>query len=385
MGSHHLGGEMFSRLPKKLITYIKKFIRIVTIPSSVPKPVSLTQPQLNQNATLILTTNQSIRGAQNLEFTIRTIFNASEYDFLIADLVKHLVETGNDDNYSQIYVACRDYLIKATEIEPIEPEKKSVLINALNRVHQHFILTVESLNAYKPNTKPNPQAIFYPNPEYGGSLYDELPFAKKNPIINKKSKIGAAGDSVATTISTFLKQQKYYFIANEQIDKSLNINKGISAAIFCRYLELAFNQQNLLAFFKKINVFFLSLSSSEVYSQSADGRIASSLTLSVEENIQELQKILNLWQAINPTLKLIIAVSPIPDDNLCVTSHVKAILRVSVEEFVRRNPDSAFYFPAFDTIMYSVKNLFKDDIQNISVESAEKLARLFEVMYLEVV
>ncbi len=361
------------------------------------------------NKTSIITMNQSIHAMQTLELSVRSIFNDSEFEPVIKELIPYLRTTDNDDNYEQLYNAARNYLIQAIEKEIADSIRKSTLIKALNRLHGHFIQTSESQYAYNPKTKPNPAAVYYPNPSYGKSLYNEMPFVKNTGLINYKTFISAIGDSVADTIATFLRHTQYHLLDIPKNNKYyFNSDNVFSASTLRHKIEFALGSNNTSLFLNnekehldldelrstliKINVLFLTLTSTEAYYPFADNLPDCKQLLSVEENVYELQRLLNALHAFNPKLKLILSVSPIPlssslyshnEHIVCASSHIKATLRVVADIFTKQNPNSTYYFPAFDTVMYSTKNSFHEGMQHVSSEAAEKLANLFELMYLE--
>jgi hypothetical protein len=152
----------------------------------------------------------------------------------------------------------------------------------------------------------------------------------------------------------------------------------------------------------KVKVFVITLGVNEIWSLKATGHVfsrspwqmASSLVehrvMSVEENVRELQRMLDLWRTHNPDLKIILSVSPVP---LHATfrghsAHVmeanslsKATLRVAAEEFVKANKD-VYYFPSFESVMYATQNPWEKDQRHVSREAVSKVMTLFDRMFL---
>ena len=86
--------------------------------------------------------------------------------------------------------------------------------------------------------------------------------------------------------------------------------------------------------------------------------------LSVEENIDNIQRLFDIVRAHNHDFKLIVSVSPVPflatwqgNDTHVVTAntHSKAVLRVAAAELARRN-DGIFYFPSFEMVTVCTAN-----------------------------
>ena len=151
----------------------------------------------------------------------------------------------------------------------------------------------------------------------------------------------------------------------------------------------------------KAKVFVLTLGLNEVWFLKSDGsifshapwRVASGLIgrkiMTVEENLQDLQRMLEIWRGANPELKIIVSVSPVPlhatfrgqDTHvIAATCHSKAVLRVAAEEFARRNKD-VYYFPSYESVMYCTPNAWEADLRHVSRPAVEKVMSLFNAMF----
>lgn len=78
---------------------------------------------------------------------------------------------------------------------------------------------------------------------------------------------------------------------------------------------------------------------------------------SYEETAADLDRMIPLLRSINPQLKIIITVSPVPlvatatgRHVLTATTYCKSVLRVAANEVVRRHADVA-YFPAYELVL----------------------------------
>jgi hypothetical protein len=155
------------------------------------------------------------------------------------------------------------------------------------------------------------------------------------------------------------------------------------------------------AVFLEAEVLVLTLGLNEVWYFKPDGsvfsrspwRTAPSLVehriLTVEENVQDLQKMLDILRQHNPKIKLIVTLSPVPlhatflaDSKHIVepNTHSKAVLRVAAEEFVERNTD-VFYFPSFELVTTCIDNAWDADQRHVSRHAVDRVMTMFKQMY----
>ncbi|MGZ3720788.1 MAG: GSCFA domain-containing protein, partial [Bdellovibrionota bacterium] len=111
--------------------------------------------------------------------------------------------------------------------------------------------------------------------------------------------------------------------------------------------------------------------------------------LTVEENVRDLQRMLDVLRVYNRDLKLIVTLSPIAlhatfladrDHVITANAHSKAVLRVAIDEFVRRNKD-VFYFPSFELISYCIKSPWHPDQRHVTEEAVSRVMHFFREMY----
>ncbi|MDZ4816282.1 MAG: GSCFA domain-containing protein [Verrucomicrobiota bacterium] len=113
--------------------------------------------------------------------------------------------------------------------------------------------------------------------------------------------------------------------------------------------------------------------------------------LNVKENVEELEKLFEIYRRFVPGIKLIISVSPVPlNKTFCNDRHVveassysKSTLRAAAEEFVRNHPESCFYFPSYEMVMYGTRKAWEPDMRHVSWDAVRRVMRLFQIMYLE--
>jgi GSCFA family len=152
---------------------------------------------------------------------------------------------------------------------------------------------------------------------------------------------------------------------------------------------------------EKAEVFIITLGLNEVWYFKMDQsvfsrspwRIAPSFvehrTLSVAENVDELQLMLDILRANNPRVKVIVTVSPVPlhATFLHETYHVveanmhsKAVLRVAAQEFVERNSET-YYFPSFELVTYGFENPWAEDERHVDPKAVERIMEMFREMF----
>ncbi len=148
-------------------------------------------------------------------------------------------------------------------------------------------------------------------------------------------------------------------------------------------------------------VFVITLGLTEIWRVRADGsvlsrvpwRLSSSLVerhvLSVEDNVAELRTMAALLRRHNPNVQFVVSVSPVPllatfrgDTHHVVeaSAHAKAVLRVAAEQFCTSTP-GAWYFPAFEQVMYGSPNPFDHDQRHVRRATVARVMRLFDTTF----
>ena len=107
--------------------------------------------------------------------------------------------------------------------------------------------------------------------------------------------------------------------------------------------------------------------------------------LTVSEVVSDMEELLALARGVNPALRLVLTVSPVPlaatasDEHVVVaTSHSKAILRAACGELVSRH-DSVDYFPAFEIISSTPMRgaFYEPDGRNVTAQGVAHVMRQF--------
>jgi hypothetical protein len=114
-------------------------------------------------------------------------------------------------------------------------------------------------------------------------------------------------------------------------------------------------------------------------------------TLTVQENVDSIQRFLDIVRVHNPKMKLILSVSPVPfiatgraDKYHVVTAngHSKAVLRVAAEQLAETNKD-VFYFPSYEMVTMCTKEPWAEDQRHISQKGVANVMKLFDAMFVK--
>ena len=156
--------------------------------------------------------------------------------------------------------------------------------------------------------------------------------------------------------------------------------------------------------FLKSDVFIITLGLNECWEVISDGSVLSRSprsvemmglvrpkALTVQENVDNIQAFIDIIREHNPTMKLIISVSPIPfiatirskDYHVIeANTHSKAVLRIAADEIVRGNKD-VFYFPSYELVTTCMENPWAEDHRHVSRETVSKVMGMFNNMFVK--
>ena len=332
----------------------------------------------------------------------------------------------------------------AAAIEQLLAVKSSAAERA--RLQQHRRETQTARDSYKPEAKFNWKTVYWPNPPHpqGRPLFGELPFAIRTPWITKSTAIGSAGSCFATEIKQHLRTSGYNYVETEpNPNASANWGAQYNAIAFSQMVEWSFGRRERPAlvwetnaagkpqfadafregiYYNDINyiepaiaehrvqarrafetseIFVLTLGLIEIWRLASDDTVLARYprqmelslvrreVLSVQQNVEALERALAVLIEHNPAIKMIVTVSPVPlyatfqgDEKHVVvaTQNAKSILNVAVHEFAHKHPDRVVYFPAFETVTWCTENPWDDDRRHVSREAVANVMRLFEEM-----
>ncbi|MGZ3658277.1 MAG: GSCFA domain-containing protein [Bdellovibrionota bacterium] len=344
-----------------------------------------------------------------------------------------------------------------------EDPPKAIALDCYKAFCEHRVRSAANARAYLTSDRRRPSAVFWPDPtdqKNGRSIFEELPFIEKIPLIDRSTAIVSAGSCFASEIAHTFQKLKFNYVVKEQnraadgsywfngtvLEGTVNSSAAWGIIFNCpsfrQLVERAFGEREtpkILWTLKgdknqyldpfRENIAFPSVEAyeanyeihraatraalldakvlivtpglNEVWYFRADGsvfsrspwRMAPSLVehrvLTVEENVRDLQRMLDVLRVYNRDLKLIVTLSPIAlhatfladrDHVITANAHSKAVLRVAIDEFVRRNKD-VFYFPSFELISYCIKSPWHPDQRHVTEEAVSRVMHFFREMY----
>ncbi len=403
--------------------------------------------------TLIINEDGILTGPRSLEWAVKSMFETDRLDLLQQAVYDDLAAKQDVwASHEVVASAAKRYLQEALQKEPSNLSALTRTLQQVLNHEQSLAdnrLAYSRSGKLNPDVVfwPNPV-----NPKIPRSLWQELPYAERPQFLNPSTKIGSAGSCFAVEMARRLQADGFNYVVTEPDPTSQNgfspscarwgtlfntpsfrqlvekafgeielprlifseiekgetsyydpFREGVAFRSLAEYeenyqLHLEASRSALL----QTEVFVMTLGMNEVWSMKSGGyvfsrlpvRLASGLVkrqiLSVEENVFHLQRMLDLWRAHNPRLKLILSVSPVPleatfrgNDTHVVAAncHSKSTLRIAAEEFCRRNQD-IYYFPSYETVMYCTESPWDPDQRHVSKQAVSNVMRLFNEMFL---
>ncbi|MBC7475528.1 MAG: GSCFA domain-containing protein [Candidatus Sericytochromatia bacterium] len=372
-----------------------------------------------------------------ISIVLKTIFQ-KEFDknnLIIKEMFIHLKDKiENIKSYEHVIEILKEY------VNNNYLSNKEHILDKINKYEQQAI---ENRIVFIPNHRENPNSIYWPNPD----IYQDFPYVTKQEIFNKNTIIGTSGSCVARDLGLKLFENGFSMVSpKEAYTENDNYNVSSSWGIIFNsgslknVIEKAFGTikiPKLLNSMKKnrkiaysdpfrndiffdsiqeyedgyerhtsslkndllsIEICIIILESNEVWTLKTDDQIFASRSiifrggsdlfeprvLTIEENVQNLQKMLDIWLKHNPKIKIIIGVSPMALTHTFrgnthhianATEHSKAVLKLAVEEFVQKN-DNVFYLPAYEMVKYFTKDAWHQDGKSLSDNSKENIYKL---------
>ncbi|QBG35223.1 GSCFA domain-containing protein [Litorilituus sediminis] len=400
--------------------------------------------------------------------------NFEHVEFLLANIIKDLSTAvfvakhiqRQDPNLSEcetVFALMR--YVKKVILAQLSAEQvmEPRWLSALSDLADYEKTVIDSIGRYAVNNKPDPLAVFWPNPsheKYPQSKFDMLPFVKKHPIMDMDTPIGSAGSCFAFEIAKYFQQEGYNYVITERNDNPYSgvqvdgyqpgdtiakfcANYGIlfNTPSFCQLAEKAFGQRsfNKLLFqsptghyldpyrenvvfnspeayladyeqhidavkqaFLRCKVFVVTLGLNECW-QLQDGTVMSRnprenmyhmvkhRTLTVEENVANIQRFYDIIKAHNPDFKLIISVSPIPflatgraDEQHIISAncHSKSVLRVAADQLVASNEDM-YYLPSYELVTECIQDAWEEDTRHVKSTTVAKVVGMFKEIFVK--
>lgn len=153
--------------------------------------------------------------------------------------------------------------------------------------------------------------------------------------------------------------------------------------------------------FEKMSVFVFTLGLTECWLDPRDGAVfpiapgiaggvydeetVEFRNFTVEETVEDLQFSLNFIREINPDVKFILTVSPVPLNATYENKHVwlsttysKSVLRIAAE-IISQSMSSTFYFPSYEIVTspYARGQYFADDCRSVTQRGVDSVMHVF--------
>ena len=267
-------------------------------------------------------------------------------------------------------------LALSEELPPLQASEP-LAAQALASLAAHTVATERALNIYSGAARENPDAVWWPvpnHPKRPRRATDELPWAKRTPLLDNTTPVGSAGSCFASEVAHRLQADGFNYVVTQP---NLNATKGthnsccrwgtlFNVVSFRQLIERAYgawtppmlfaedskgaayqlydpwleaithvsidearaSHAELAAAareaFDQVEVFVFTMGLSEVWRLKATGDVLARMPaalprhlvepvlLSYEDNLAELERLWTLWKRHNPRVKLILSVSPIP-------------------------------------------------------------------------
>ncbi|MDB5102374.1 MAG: hypothetical protein JWP91_63 [Fibrobacteres bacterium] len=406
---------------------------------------------INPVRTLIMNEGLPVQDRDSLRLVVQCILRNNRNDPEVESLIQAVSQSGNRlDSHDDVATALRNVIAERMKDTSYFERGLEILIklseHELNTTRNRTAFAPSTKE--NPDTVfwPDPT-----HPKHPRTLHGEKAFARRHKFINRGVPVGSAGSCFASRIAEMLQKQNFNYVVTEpnlsNDGKTHNscARWGIifNVPSFRQLVERAFGMRKIprllwvnesngkrilmdpfredISFdsveeyerdieihtagareaFMKSKVFVMTLGMNEVWYLKSENAalarapwgIASSLVesrvLTVEENVYELQRMLDLWRSYNPEIKLIVTTSPVPlhatfrgSDYHVITAnaHSKSTLRLAAQEFAERNKD-VFYFPAYETVLYGTKNPWEEDQRHVSQEAVRNVMSLFGEMF----
>ena len=112
-------------------------------------------------------------------------------------------------------------------------------------------------------------------------------------------------------------------------------------------------------------------------------------TLTVQENVEYIQRFFDIIKRHNPDFKLVISVSPIPflatgraDEQHIISAncHSKSVLRVAADELVANNSDM-YYLPSYELVTECTQEPWAPDTRHVKPETVERVVGMFKEIF----
>jgi len=188
----------------------------------IQKSIALLPVPVNsklEDDTILLSNTVKIHTENELKYLLKNIFSDETY---VDEMYKRIIDF--DPNLNQVTDLSKLMQLLKNSFKvsiPWEGVLKKLDTRNLFELAQFEEANIKAMICYSPQGKPNPNALFWPNPTHPTSpqnKFEQLPYVIKHPIMTKDTPIGSAGSCFAFEISKVLQQDKYNYVISERID-----------------------------------------------------------------------------------------------------------------------------------------------------------------------
>lgn len=423
-----------------------------------PKVLSFLKSPANSQGIVNVAAENRITSHEHLRFVVLSIFSDREFALQVAENIRQQdPELKICFDLSTLFNLLKSQLTQSLNKEQLKVDD----INKLKELAEFDEKYGNSVRRYMDADKPNPAAIFWPNPihaKHPRNKYDMLPFVKSHGIMDTDTPIGSAGSCFAFEIARVFQQEGFNYVVTERNDDAssgliidgynpgdpwarFSANYGIlfNTPSFLQLAEKAFGLRHFNKFlmelpdggyldpyrenvtfltpdayladydshvkairdaFLQAEVFVVTLGLNECW-QLHDGTVMSRnprdnmyhlvthKTLTVEENVDNIQRFYDIIRSHNPNFKIVLSLSPIPflatgraDSHHIIeaNTHSKAVLRVAADELTRRN-EGIYYLPSYELVTECIEQPWKADHRHVTEETVLKVVDMFNQMF----
>ena len=192
----------------KRFAEISKMISLLPINDCLPP----------KNGYVLLSQKGGIQSKGTLKYFLNNIFSDQEY---VDTMYERIMEF--DPNLNQVnHINKLIELLKnsfQTSI-PWDGIIQSDNVKNLLELANFQESALQSFDCYRPEGKPNPKAVFWPNPIHPSApqnKFEQLPYVIKHPIMTKATPIGSAGSCFAAELSKVLQEERFNYTISERI------------------------------------------------------------------------------------------------------------------------------------------------------------------------
>ncbi len=151
-------------------------------------------------------------------------------------------------------------------------------------------------------------------------------------------------------------------------------------------------------YFSETNYFFITLGTAQIYRLKNTGETVANChkvparefdktLLTIEEISEDLEKIRTLLHSLNPSMKIILTISPVRylQDGFTANTRSKARLAEAVFSFVEQHPGDTLYFPAYEIFIDDLRDyrFYAVDLKHPGEQGILYIREFFEASFFD--